>query len=133
MALAGLIEFRSGAAGRIEMARSAVRRPCDFTVEVNGEKGTLFFNYARLNELWYGDGEDAVDRYGMRRIRVEHPVHPYASNLWPVGQGVGYGASFIDQNRALVVSAWDSGHYPSGLRHGHGRPGGVRRARAVSA
>ena len=109
-ASAGLIEFRSGAIGRIEMARSAVRRPCDFTVEVNGAKGTLFFDYARLNELWHGDGDDAVDHYGMRRIRVEHPSHPHAANLWPIGQGVGYGASFINQTHELM-KAWDSGHY----------------------
>jgi len=109
-ASAGVIEFGSGAVGRIEMARSAVRRPCDFTVEVNGSKGTLFFDYARLNELWHGDGEDAVDRYGMRRIRAEHPSHPYAANLWPIGQGVGYGASFINQTHELM-NAWDTGRY----------------------
>lgn len=109
-ASAALIEFASGAQGRVEMARSAVRRPCDFTVEANGAKGTLFFDYARLNELWYGDGEDRVERYGMRRIRAEHPSHPYAAALWPIGQGVGYGASFIDQTRELMT-AWEAGRY----------------------
>ncbi len=116
-ASAGLLEFRSGAVGRVEMARSAVRRPCDFTVEVNGSKGTLFFDYARLNELWLGDGEDPVERYGMRRIRAEHPTHPYAANLWPIGQGVGYGASFIDQTRELM-GAWDSGTYDPDFANG---------------
>ena len=109
-ASAALLEFASGARGRVEMARSAVRRPCDFTVEVNGTKGTLYFDYARLNELWHGDGDDPVERYGMRRIRAEHPTHPYAANLWPIGQGVGYGASFIDQTRELMA-AWDAGRY----------------------
>jgi predicted dehydrogenase len=109
-ASAGLIEFRSGAIGRVEMARCAVRRPCDFTVEVNGTRGTLFFDYARLNELWHGDGGEEPDRYGMRRIRAEHPAHPYGANLWPIGQGVGYGASFINQVHDLM-NAWDSGHY----------------------
>jgi predicted dehydrogenase len=109
-ASAGLLEFRNGAMGRIEMARSAVRRPCDFTVEANGTRGTLFFDYARLNELWHGDGEDAVERYGMRRIRAEHPSHPYATNLWPIGQGVGYGASFINQTQELM-KAWDEKRY----------------------
>ncbi len=109
-ASAGLIEFETGAVGRIEVARTAVRRPCDFSVEANGTTGTLCFDYARLNELWHGDGGDALDRYGMRRIRVEHPSQPYGGNLWPIGQGVGYGASFVNQTLELM-NAWDSGHY----------------------
>jgi predicted dehydrogenase len=50
-ASSALLRFESGARGTLEMARTAVRRPCDFTVEVNGETGTLVFEYARLNEL----------------------------------------------------------------------------------
>ena len=53
-ASSALIRFASGARGTVEMARSAVRRPCDFTVEVNGSTGTLVFDYTRLNELWFG-------------------------------------------------------------------------------
>ena len=55
-ASSALLRFRSGALGVFEVAKTCVRRPCDFTVEVNGERGTLRFDYARLNELWYGDG-----------------------------------------------------------------------------
>jgi predicted dehydrogenase len=107
-ASSGLLRFGSGARGTVEMARVAVRRPCDFTVEVNGTKGTLVFDYARLNELWFGDASDDPGLYGMRRIRAEHPSHPYAANWWPIGQGIGYGASFVNQVIDLV-SAWDGG------------------------
>ena len=55
-ASAALVRFESGARGVLEMARVAVRRPCDFTIEVNGDRGTLVFEYARLNELLHGDG-----------------------------------------------------------------------------
>jgi hypothetical protein len=57
-----------------------VRRPCDFTVEVTGSRGTLVFDYARLNELRYGGAGDDPGRYGMRRIRAEHPSLPYAGS-----------------------------------------------------
>ena len=57
-ASSALLRFTSGALGVFEVAKTCVRRPCDFTVELNGERGTLRFDYARLNELWYGDGED---------------------------------------------------------------------------
>jgi predicted dehydrogenase len=112
-ASSALLRFASGARGTLEVARSAVRRPCDFTVEVNGSSGTLVFSYARLNELWYGSAAGDPARYGMQRIRAEHPSHPYAADWWPIGQGVGYGASFANQVADLLAGwpgeAWSPG------------------------
>lgn len=112
-ASAALLQFSSGARGTVEMARSAVRRPCDFTVEVNGSSGTLAFSYARLNELWYGSVSDEPSLYGLRRIRAEHPSHPYAAQWWPIGQGVGYGSSFANQVADLLEGWPDSPWTPS--------------------
>jgi predicted dehydrogenase len=39
---------------------------------------------------------------GMRRIRAEHPDHPYAAQWWPIGRGVGYGSSFANQVADLL-------------------------------
>lgn len=107
-ASSALVRFAGGARGTMEMARMAVRRPCDFSVEVNGTKGTLAFDYPRMNELLYGDGGDAPELYGMRTIRAEHPSHPYAPLAWPIGQGIGYGETFVSQAVDLVT-AWPSG------------------------
>jgi predicted dehydrogenase len=107
-ASSALLKFKSGARGTVEMARTAVRRPCDFTIEINGETGTLVFEYARLNELLYGDGGDAPGLYGMRRVRAEHETHPYARSWWPIGQGVGYGASFVNHLGDLL-ERWPTG------------------------
>lgn len=101
------------------MARSAVRRPCDFTVEFNGSRGTLVFDYARLNELWYGDDGDDPGLYGMRRIRAEHPTHPYAAQWWPIGQGIGYGASFANQV-ADLLEGWPDQPWAPGFREAAG-------------
>jgi predicted dehydrogenase len=116
-ASSALLHFESGARGTMEMARLAVRRPCDFTVEVNGTRGTLFFDYARLNELLYGDAGDDPGLYGLRRIRAEHASHPYALNGWPIGQGVGYGASFVNQAIDLLT-AWSSGAWQPSFADG---------------
>jgi predicted dehydrogenase len=116
-ASSALMNFANGCRGVLEMARTCVRRPCDFTIEVNGTKGTLRFDYARLNELLYGDGDDAADLYGMRRIRAEHPTHPYAANWWPIGQGVGYGSSFVNQF-ADLLEAWPKGPWDPDFRQG---------------
>jgi predicted dehydrogenase len=116
-ASSGLLQFAGGARGTLEVARVAPRRPCDFTVEVNGTEGTLVFDYARLNELWFGDGRDEPSLYGFRRIRAEHPTHPYAADWWPIGQGVGYGSSFVNQ-AADHLAAWPDGPWTPDLHHG---------------
>lgn len=116
-ASSALVRFESGARGVFEMARTAVRRPCDFTVEVNGASGTLVFEYARLNELLYGDAGDEPGLYGMRRIRTEHETHPYARNWWPVGQGVGYGASFVNHLGDLL-ERWPDGPWDPDFAQG---------------
>ena len=116
-ASSALVRFASGARGVFEMARTAVRRPCDVSVEVNGDRGTLVFEYARLNELLYGDGDDQPSLYGMRRIRAEHPTHPYARDWWPIGQGVGYEASFVNHLGDLM-EAWPDGPWEPDFAQG---------------
>src|SRR3989440_739925 len=116
-ASSALVRFASGARGVFEMARTAVRRPCDLTLEVNGDRGTLVFEYARLNELLYGDGQDRADLYGMRRIRAEHSSHPYAKDWWPIGQGVGYGSSFVNHLGDLL-ERWPEGPWDPGFAQG---------------
>jgi predicted dehydrogenase len=116
-ASSALLRFDGGARGTVEMARLAVRRPCDFTVEVNGSKGTLVFEYPRMNELLYGSAGDDPGLYGMRRIRAEHPSHPYTAQGWPIGQGIGYGETFVNQAVDLV-RAWQSGSWSPSFADG---------------
>jgi predicted dehydrogenase len=116
-ASSALIRFHSGARGTMEVARAAVRRPCDFTVEVNGSDGTLFFSYDRLNELWYGNRAEDPGQYGLKRIRAEHPSHPYAAQWWPIGQGVGYGSSFANQV-ADLLEGWPEAPWQPDFRQG---------------
>jgi hypothetical protein len=53
----------------------------------------------------------------MRRIRAEHESHPYARNWWPVGQGVGYGASFVNHLGDLL-ERWPNGPWEPDFEHG---------------
>jgi predicted dehydrogenase len=116
-ASSALLRFAGGAAGVLEVARTCARRPCDFTVEVNGTRGTLSFTYARLNELQLGRVDDSDRFYGMRTIRAEHPTHPYAADWWAIGQGVGYGASFVNFLGGLL-SSWPDGPWLPDLATG---------------
>jgi predicted dehydrogenase len=105
-ASSALVRFVSGAQGTMEVARAAPRRPCDFTIEVNGSKGTAMFSYAQLNELWVGNTDDDARLYGLRRVRTEHPSQPETAGWWPIGQGVGYDASLINQVADLAAT-WE--------------------------
>ena len=116
-ASSALLQFENGTRGMFETAKTCARRPCDFAVEVNGTRGTLRFEYARLNELWYGDASDPPELYGMRRIRAEHAAHPQTTGWWPIGQGIGYGASFVNQ-AAELLAQWPAGEWTPGLETG---------------
>jgi predicted dehydrogenase len=116
-ASSALVCFTGGARGTLEVARVCARRPCDFVVEINGTRGTVRFDYARLNELWFGDAGEDGRFYGLRRIRAEHPAHPHAADWWPIGQGLGYGASFVNQAVELLA-AWPDGSWDPDLEHG---------------
>jgi predicted dehydrogenase len=111
-ASSALVRFASGVQGTMEVARAAPRRPCDFTVEVNGSKGTALFSYAQLNELWVGSTDDDARLYGLRRVRAEHPSQPETAGWWPIGQGVGYDASLINQVANLAATWPDHGWSP---------------------
>jgi predicted dehydrogenase len=70
-----------------------------------------------MNELRFGDGTDRVELYGMRRIRAEHPSHPYARDWWPIGQGIGYGASFVN-HLADLLERWPQGPWEPDFAQG---------------
>jgi len=101
--------------GTMEVARAAVRRPCDFTIEANGSEGTLVFDYARLNELRYGRAGDDQDLYGMRRNpRGATPATPMPAELvGRSGRASANGSSFVNQvrrppRRAGPARPWDA-------------------------
>ncbi|MDQ3814292.1 MAG: Gfo/Idh/MocA family oxidoreductase, partial [Armatimonadota bacterium] len=62
--------FENGAMGVFEATRFAPGRRNFNTFEINGEKGSVAFNFERMNELEYFNAQDAPDRQGFRTINV---------------------------------------------------------------
>ncbi|GAE95033.1 myo-inositol 2-dehydrogenase [Gracilibacillus boraciitolerans JCM 21714] len=61
------------------------------TVEVHGTKGSVYFNYERLNELQVCFADDPVDRRGFKTIYTG-PAHFYGEVTWNIpGMNIGYG------------------------------------------
>ncbi|SMH27628.1 Predicted dehydrogenase [Rathayibacter oskolensis] len=94
--------FDSGALGVFEATRVATGRRNANRIEINGETGSIAFDFERMNELEYYDGRDAEDSQGFRRIQVTEPSHPYMSAWWPTGHGIGYEHLFTHQVVDLV-------------------------------
>ena len=112
-----LLRFASGAMGALEVASVPCAAHATSRSRSTASDGTLVFDYARLNELRYGRADDDEGWYGMRRIRAEHPSHPYAAQWWPIGQGIGYGSSFANQV-ADLLDGWPDAPWTQGFAEG---------------
>jgi predicted dehydrogenase len=93
-----------GAVGVFESTRVATGRKNANRIEINGETGSIAFDFERLNELEYYDARDPEDAQGFRTIQVTEPVHPYAAAWWPTGHGLGYEHVFSHQVVDLVTA-----------------------------
>jgi predicted dehydrogenase len=88
--------FNNGAIGVFEATRFAPGRRNFNTFEINGEKGSISFNFERMNELEYFDTSDKSDRQGFRTINVNENDQPYSGVYWPAGHIIGYEHTFIN-------------------------------------
>jgi predicted dehydrogenase len=90
-----LVKFSGGATGSIEATRNAYGRNNFITFEIHGDKGSIAFNYERLDELEVMFADDPGDARGFRTVYTG-PAHPYGGALWPIpALGTGYGETKI--------------------------------------
>lgn len=99
-----LAHFASGAEGVFEATRFASGRKNALSVEVNGSKGSIYFDYEEMNVLHFNDHFEGADTAGFRRILATDATHPYVSAWWPAGHGLGYEHAFSNQVFDLVTA-----------------------------
>lgn len=93
-ACAFLARFENGALATFESTRYACGRKNYNTFEVNGEKGSIFFDLENAHELsYYSHGDDSRVR-GWRNIQVWDADHPYMGHWWVPGCAIGYEHTF---------------------------------------
>jgi predicted dehydrogenase len=97
-----LARFENGALGSIEATRFAPGHRCTNSFEINGSKGSIRFDFERMNELDVYFVDDAADVQGFRRIMVTDAAHEYASAWWPAGHSIGYGQTFTHEVLELL-------------------------------
>ena len=88
--------FKNGAIANAEATRFAQGRKNHITIEVNGSKGSLAFNFEDMNRLEYYNAGDPADRRGFRSILVTETTQPYAGAWWPPGHIIGYEHTFVN-------------------------------------
>jgi predicted dehydrogenase len=89
--------FANGALGSFEATRFAPGHRCTNSFEINGSKGSVKFDFERMNELQVYFTDDAADVQGFRRVLATDPAHAYAHAWWPPGHTIGYEHTFIHE------------------------------------
>ncbi|HEX4815715.1 MAG TPA: Gfo/Idh/MocA family oxidoreductase [Nonomuraea sp.] len=104
-----------GALASFEATRFATGRKNAMRIEINGQLGSLAFDFESMNELWYSAGGA-----GFERILVTEPDHPYVGAWWPPGHGLGYEHTFTHEIKdfleAIATGADPAPSFADGLR-----------------
>lgn len=90
-----LCRFREGAVGCFEATRMATGRKNHNCIEVNGELGSLYWDFEDQNSLSFCDGSRPGVEEGFTKINATHDDHPYGGGPWPQGHGIGYADTFV--------------------------------------
>lgn len=90
-----LAEFENGALGSFEATRFAPGRKNYNYFEIYGSRGSILFDFERMNELMFYSEDDPEHAKGFRTILATEPVHDYMANWWPPGHIIGYEHEFV--------------------------------------
>ncbi len=95
-AFVSTVEFRNGAIGVLEASRFCPGRKNYETIEINGEKGSIWWDLENMNNLHvYWADEEPADTRGFHCINVTESYHPYYDKWWPHGHIIGWENTFV--------------------------------------
>ena len=81
-----LVRFENGVQGSLEVCRAMFGPKCEMAFEVNGTKGSISWNFERMNEIRVQCPDDDSTHDGYTTI-FTGPEHPYHSHFNP-GQAI---------------------------------------------
>ena len=106
-----LAVFENGSIGTFESTRYARGRKNYSSMEINGERGAIYFNLEEpeyLEFFRYADpdtGKKVEDHLtGWQKILVTNGEHPYMSHYWVPGTTIGYEHTFINGLADFLLS-----------------------------
>ena len=92
-----LARFANGSLASFEATRFARGHKALFTLEVNGEHGSIAWDLHDLHRLQYFSHHDEAALRGWRTIHVSDSDHPYMKAWWVPGLQIGYEHTFVHQ------------------------------------
>jgi myo-inositol 2-dehydrogenase/D-chiro-inositol 1-dehydrogenase len=96
-ASAFLARFGNGSLATFEATRYARGHKALYTLEINGEHGSIAWDLHDLHRLEIFDHRDTGVMRGWRSIHVTDGDHPYMKRWWVPGLQIGYEHTFIHQ------------------------------------
>lgn len=94
-ACAFLCHFENGSLGLFESTRYARGHKALYTLEINGELGSLRWDLHDLNRLEFFEHADGPEVRGWRSIHITEGEMPYMDHWWVPGLCIGYEHSFV--------------------------------------
>lgn len=107
-----LARFDNGSLANFEATRYARGHKALYTLEINGENGSIFWDLHDLHRLELFDHRDEGRTRGWRSIHVTDGDHPYMDKWWVPGLAIGYEHSFVHQF-ADFLAGLDGGTAPA--------------------
>jgi myo-inositol 2-dehydrogenase/D-chiro-inositol 1-dehydrogenase len=89
--------FATGALATFEATRYARGHKALYTLEINGEHASAFWDLHDLHRLQWFDHRDQGQTRGWRSIHITDGDHPYMKHWWVPGLQIGYEHTFIHQ------------------------------------
>ncbi len=96
-ASAFLCRYKNGSLGTFESTRYARGHKALYTLEINGEHASAFWDLHDLHRIQYFDHKDEGRVRGWRSVHVTDGDHPYMKQWWVPGLQIGYEHTFIHQ------------------------------------
>jgi myo-inositol 2-dehydrogenase/D-chiro-inositol 1-dehydrogenase len=117
-ASAVLCRFENGSLAIFEATRYARGHKALYTLEINGEKASAFWDLHDLHRLQYFDHRDEGRVRGWRDVHITDGDHPYMKHWWVPGLQIGYEHTFIHQFADFVEAVGNGKSLPPTFRDG---------------
>jgi myo-inositol 2-dehydrogenase/D-chiro-inositol 1-dehydrogenase len=92
-----LARFDNGSLATFEATRYARGHKALYTLEINGENGSIIWDLHDLHRLQFFDYKVEGRLRGWRSIHITDSDHPYMGHWWVPGLQIGYEHTFIHQ------------------------------------
>lgn len=103
-ALLFLAKLSGGGVASFESTRFALGNQNANRIEINGEKGSIRWDFEDMNILWYHDNTQDPMTAGWQRIMVtEAENHPFCHAWWPDAHITGYEHGFINMSSSMFT------------------------------